>query len=223
MSEVIIPIGGKGYAVACGDGEEEHVRALGETVSAKLEGMGDNLAPQEAQNLVFAGLLVADELHELRSKFADLETRHAAVLEEVGTARREANMNVGLSDELKNKLNDRERELENLQSALQSSAKDADEVRADLTKLREQQDGWSHTEMQLRGELAETQKENEKLQNLMEGLQNTLDQMKAQKNASQQSPPPIAVSEAELAPALERFADLLENCADKLEGRLPSS
>ena len=59
-------IGGKGYTVACADGEEAHLAKLGAMVDAKLRQMEGNLAPQEAQNLLFAALLLADELHEAR-------------------------------------------------------------------------------------------------------------------------------------------------------------
>ena len=37
------------------------------------------------------------------------------------------------------------------------------------------------------------------------------------------TPSPGLFGDPELAPALERFADLLENCADKLESKLATS
>lgn len=64
MSTVALRIGGKNYTVACADGEEAHLAKLGAMVDAKLRQMEGNLAPQEAQNLLFAALLLADELHE---------------------------------------------------------------------------------------------------------------------------------------------------------------
>lgn len=221
MSEIILRIGGKDYAVSCGNGEEEHVRALGETVDAKLRGMGENLAPQESQNLVFAGLLVADELHETRRKLADLEARHQDTLEDIGTARREAKTYLGQRDELTNTLDDRERELESLQSALQRSAKDSDDIRADVTRLREAEDSWAQLEKQLSGQLSEAQTAKAVLENEVEALRA---RAAASNNGAESSAQAaLRVPEAELAPALERFADLLENCADKLEGRSTAS
>ena len=61
MSTVALRIGGKNYTVACADGEEAHLAKLGAMVDAKLRQMEGNLAPQEAQNLLFAALLLADE------------------------------------------------------------------------------------------------------------------------------------------------------------------
>ena len=63
MSNVTVTIGGRHYTVACAAGEEQHIELLGRTIDGKL---GDlNLAGQsEARTLLFAALLLADELHE---------------------------------------------------------------------------------------------------------------------------------------------------------------
>lgn len=68
MSEVTLRIGGRSYNVACQDGEEAHILHLGSMIDAKLEAMGDNLSPQDSQNLLFAALFLADEVHEARAK-----------------------------------------------------------------------------------------------------------------------------------------------------------
>ena len=63
MSNVTLSIGGRNYTVACGPGEEEHIAMLGQSIDGKLSGM--NLAGQsEARTLLYAALLLADELHE---------------------------------------------------------------------------------------------------------------------------------------------------------------
>jgi cell division protein ZapA len=66
MSNVTVTIGGRHYTVACAAGEEQHIQMLGRTIDGKL---GDlNLAGQsEARTLLFAALLLADELHEAQS------------------------------------------------------------------------------------------------------------------------------------------------------------
>lgn len=67
MSEVTLQVGGRPYTVACADGEDEHVRRLAGIVDGKLTAMGGNLAPGDAKNLLFAALILADELDEARA------------------------------------------------------------------------------------------------------------------------------------------------------------
>jgi cell division protein ZapA len=67
MSNVTLTIGGRFYSVACGEGEEAHIEALGRTIDGKLTGMPNLGGQSEARTLLFAALLLADELHELRS------------------------------------------------------------------------------------------------------------------------------------------------------------
>ena len=66
MSNVTVTIAGRHYTVACAAGEEQHIELLGRTIDGKL---GDlNLSGQsEARTLLFAALLLADELHETQS------------------------------------------------------------------------------------------------------------------------------------------------------------
>jgi len=67
MSNVTLSIGGRFYSVACGEGEEAHIEALGRTIDGKLSGMANLSGQSEARTLLFAALLLSDELHELRS------------------------------------------------------------------------------------------------------------------------------------------------------------
>lgn len=67
MSNVVLSIGGRNFTVACAEGEEQHVQQLGSMIDAKLESMGDIAGQSEARILLFAALLLADELHELQS------------------------------------------------------------------------------------------------------------------------------------------------------------
>jgi cell division protein ZapA len=63
MAEIDIIIAGRPYKVACRDGEEESLRAAARLVDAKsreaLSGLG---TLSEARQLLFAGLLLADQL-----------------------------------------------------------------------------------------------------------------------------------------------------------------
>jgi cell division protein ZapA len=67
MSNVTVTLGGRHYTVACAAGEEEHIEALGRTIDGKLEGMASVSGQSEARTLLFAALLLADELYEARS------------------------------------------------------------------------------------------------------------------------------------------------------------
>ena len=67
MSNVTLSIGGRNYTVACGPREEAHIEQLGRTIEAKLASRPNVARHSEARTLLFAALLLADEVHELRS------------------------------------------------------------------------------------------------------------------------------------------------------------
>jgi cell division protein ZapA len=64
MSNVTLAIGGRSYTVAYAEGEENHVLGLGSLIDGKLAAMGDMTGQAETRMLLFASLLLADELHE---------------------------------------------------------------------------------------------------------------------------------------------------------------
>jgi cell division protein ZapA len=68
VAEVELLIAGRSYRVACRDGEEDALRKAGSLVDAKsreaLAGLG---TLSESRQLLFAGLLLADQLMEARS------------------------------------------------------------------------------------------------------------------------------------------------------------
>ena len=63
MSNVTLQIGGRSFVVACANGEEEHVAGLGRMIDGKVAEMGD-ASQSESRMLLFAALLLADDLHE---------------------------------------------------------------------------------------------------------------------------------------------------------------
>ena len=67
MSNVTLQIGGRGYLVACAAGEEERVQELGQMIEGKVRELGP-AGHNEARLLLFAALLLADELHEARKQ-----------------------------------------------------------------------------------------------------------------------------------------------------------
>ena len=67
MSNVTLQIGGRNYIVACAEGEEAHVEGLGQLIDGKIRDLGTS-GHNEVRLLLFAALLLADELHEARGK-----------------------------------------------------------------------------------------------------------------------------------------------------------
>lgn len=173
MSEVRLTVGGRDYTVACADGQETHVTDLARVVDAKLQQLGGNLSAREAQNLLFAALLLADELHEQRggtSEVADLRERLEATAQEARQA-----------------VAERDDEIERLRAARQDAEAESAAARSEL-----------------------------------EALQREVAGLKA-KHVPVPATGGDLFGDPELAPALERFADLLENCAEKLESKTAAS
>lgn len=197
MSEVSLPIGGRAYRVACAAGEEDRVTRLGAVVADKLAAMG-NLSGHEAQNLLFAALLLADEVHEGR----DVAARAA---DEIAAARSEADTANGHRDRLEAKITHLEAELARLQSALQASAGESESAAARVTDLTEELAGREADLARASAELADLRGERDAL---------------ASRSAAGGGPL-TGANDADLAPALEKLAEMLEICADKLESGTP--
>jgi cell division protein ZapA len=68
MATVDIEIAARSYPVSCRDGEEPHLHALAALVDSKAREAAAAVGNMgEARQLLFASLLLADELKELRS------------------------------------------------------------------------------------------------------------------------------------------------------------
>ena len=78
MSNVTLDIAGRKFTVACGSGEEPHIEMLGRIIDSKIEGMPGLATQSEARCLLYAALLLADEVHELRSGNAPADDGRAA-------------------------------------------------------------------------------------------------------------------------------------------------
>lgn len=85
MSNVTLQIGGRSHVVACAEGEEGHVNRLGQLIDEKVQTIGTG--HNEVRQLLFAALLLADELQEGRTHggaapaAAAPATDHSATLE----------------------------------------------------------------------------------------------------------------------------------------------
>jgi cell division protein ZapA len=87
MAQVTVTIAGRAYRMACGDGEEAHLEALGAMYDGHIDQLRSSVGEIGDMRLhVMAALLVADELAETRKRVASLEARLEAVSGDAGSA-----------------------------------------------------------------------------------------------------------------------------------------
>lgn len=87
MSNVTLDISGRKYTIACAPGEEAHIEALGASIDTKLRAL--NLTGQSAERvLLYAALLLADELHEAKAALPEMPPPAADENEDEETAAR---------------------------------------------------------------------------------------------------------------------------------------
>jgi cell division protein ZapA len=73
MPEVAVTVNGRSYRVSCGAGEEQRLAALAHGLDARVQKLVKSAGQAgEAQLLVAAGLLLADELDEIRAELEKL-------------------------------------------------------------------------------------------------------------------------------------------------------
>ncbi|HEX9948166.1 MAG TPA: cell division protein ZapA [Allosphingosinicella sp.] len=79
MASVEVEIASRKYSVACRDGEEPHLRSVAALVDSKAQEAAAALGSlSEARQLLFASLLLADELKEHKSAKAQPEPQPQA-------------------------------------------------------------------------------------------------------------------------------------------------
>ena len=79
MPQVTLRINGYAYTVGCKDGEEEHLLAMAAELDRRIEHVKAGAGQSgESRMLVMAGLLMADEVFELRQKLVTSEARSQA-------------------------------------------------------------------------------------------------------------------------------------------------
>lgn len=80
MASVDIQIASRKYTLACREGEEAHLRSVAAVVDQKAKDAGAALGNlSEARQLLFASLLLADELNEQRAGTAPAGPNAATV------------------------------------------------------------------------------------------------------------------------------------------------
>ncbi len=74
MPQVTLRINGYAYTVGCKDGEEQHLVAMAAELDQRIDSVKANAGQSgEARMLVMAGLLMADEVFELRERLATVQ------------------------------------------------------------------------------------------------------------------------------------------------------
>jgi cell division protein ZapA len=68
MASIEVDVAGRRYDVACRDGEEEHLRSLAALVDKRAKDAASALGGlTETRQLLFAALLIADDLKDVRA------------------------------------------------------------------------------------------------------------------------------------------------------------
>ena len=78
MAQVDIKINGRDYRIACEDGQETHLSNLAKYLDDKVDQLVEEVGQiGDASLMVMAGLLVTDELSDLREELKDLRNQVA--------------------------------------------------------------------------------------------------------------------------------------------------
>lgn len=88
MAQVTVTIAAHVYRVACGEGEEAHLRGLARQIDERIESLKRNFGEIGDQRLtIMAAITIADDLAEANRRIAELEVEivnlksHRTVLE----------------------------------------------------------------------------------------------------------------------------------------------
>jgi cell division protein ZapA len=89
MPTVTIPLNGRNYDIACGEGEEPRVQELAGEIRRRMEGLTRNAGPMgEGMIFVMTALLLADELDQKKREVGRLrdEGHESSLRREVALA-----------------------------------------------------------------------------------------------------------------------------------------
>ncbi len=76
MALVTLNVNGRGYEMACDDGQEAHLQKLAEYIDEKIQGLAQSAGQAgEKRVLIMASLLIADELFEAYRQIHALGTQ----------------------------------------------------------------------------------------------------------------------------------------------------
>lgn len=83
MATINVPIYGREYPIACDDGQETHLIRLGQVVSERMRTLAQQMgrAPEQMM-LIYASLMLADELEDARKEAARLRNEIKMIAKE---------------------------------------------------------------------------------------------------------------------------------------------
>lgn len=142
MTKVRIKVGPRHYSIVCGPGDEEKVARFGALIDENYAKLGSARASQEADNVVFAALFMADELEEAK----EAATSAKAELAEMGRELQRA------KDDAANALHKASRESEH-DKERNGGAKA--ELRAEIETLRKAEERARRENAQLKAQIAD--------------------------------------------------------------------
>lgn len=74
MGQVVIKVNGQAYTLQCADGEEDHLRDLGEALDAEVSKIRESVGQVgDLRLLLMSGLVIADRLSEAIGRVEALE------------------------------------------------------------------------------------------------------------------------------------------------------
>ena len=210
MNTLHLTVGGRNFAIAVQPGDEEHIVHLGQQIDAKFQ----QLAPRYSQNLLFATLRLADDLHRAQLAWTQAREEAQAAADENEKVKREAGVALGQTDRLKARISELEKELGNLQSSIQQDSNKYNDLIADNERYKIAVLEADAEKTRLQGELATARRERD-------AFERQLAETPASVPAALFDPAGVT-QDPDLAPSLERFADMLEMCVAKLEREAPT-
>ena len=98
MPQVAVQINGKTYRMACDEGQEAHLLDLAKRFDKTITSLKGSFGEIGDQRLtVMAGIMVQDELVELKRKVAGMETELAELRTESGMAKQQTEIAAALT------------------------------------------------------------------------------------------------------------------------------
>ncbi|MFN4354620.1 cell division protein ZapA [Parvibaculum sp.] len=119
MGQVKVSINDRSYTVACGDGEEAHVRELAGHINKHVTGLAQEVGQVgDARLLLMAGLMIADELSEALQRTKMLEQELESLSSQRASA---ADRTREAEDSLADVLDDAARRIEDLARRIEAA------------------------------------------------------------------------------------------------------
>jgi len=146
VNKVKIQIGPRSYQIACDPADEEKVRKFGALIDENYAKLGTARAPQEADNMVFAALFMADELDEARTKLDALRRELDEVSTNLKAAQGDVNAMVAQATE-------------NTAEELEQASKAKAELQAHIDTVRKAEEHARKENSRLKAEIATLQEE----------------------------------------------------------------